>query len=144
MKRKYTYHERQTIKQFKRTHFAKCYYCSKIILNEQDITYDHYYPVSKGGKTTKKNGRISCYKCNREKADMNPNWYFRLKRRANTKKMKEFTGKKKKIGRLISGGATKDNQFIARKDSRILDIKVLQNKWNSLPYDRMRDLFSQI
>lgn len=147
MKRKYTLREREAIQRFKRTRFHRCYYCKRIIIDNQEVTCDHYIAYSKGGKTTKSNFRIACYNCNQKKANMNPKHFLALQRKANTRKLKEFTSdnKRTKISKLIhDSDSLEDKLFIARSDSRFLNIRAMNEKWADLPRDSMMDLFKQI
>jgi len=52
-----------------------CYYCNKILL-DNEITIDHLIPLSRGGKTTLDNLRIACKKCNNEKGNMTEQEYY--------------------------------------------------------------------
>lgn len=44
-----------------------CAYCAKP-LRFEDVEFDHFIPISKGGKHERTNIRISCVTCNRSKA----------------------------------------------------------------------------
>lgn len=44
----------------------KCFYCKTSILLKQ-VEFDHFIPISKGGKHEIKNIKISCLSCNRKK-----------------------------------------------------------------------------
>ena len=48
-----------------------CYYCEKILL-PNEVTADHYIPVSKGGETTPQNIVLACDTCNQRKSDKFP------------------------------------------------------------------------
>jgi 5-methylcytosine-specific restriction endonuclease McrA len=47
----------------------KCFYCG-IPLLFNDVEFDHYIPIAKGGSHTKNNLRVSCAPCNRRKGAM--------------------------------------------------------------------------
>ncbi len=46
-----------------------CFYCGKH-LSFQEVEFDHFIPVSKGGPHTSNNIRVSCMPCNRRKGAM--------------------------------------------------------------------------
>ena len=48
--------------------FNKCYYCGEEGTEEAQLTKDHFYPESKGGRLKVQ----ACYSCNQEKKDMTP------------------------------------------------------------------------
>ncbi len=62
------YFSRQNI--FTRDNFA-CQYCKRK-LNQQELTFDHVIPKSKGGETTWENIVTACISCNRKKAGRTP------------------------------------------------------------------------
>ena len=50
-----------------------CQYCSrKLSYNDQDCTFDHVVPKSRGGRTTWKNYVVCCFPCNQEKRNRTP------------------------------------------------------------------------
>lgn len=49
-----------------------CYACHLPILHAREITYDHWYPKSLGGRTTYENGRPMHSRCNSVKSNMLP------------------------------------------------------------------------
>lgn len=67
-KRKELYFSRQNI--FNRDKFS-CQYCSKK-LSQQELTFDHIIPRSKGGETNWENIVTACVSCNRKKAGRTP------------------------------------------------------------------------
>lgn len=48
-----------------------CFYCRAELLDDE-ITFDHFVPRSKGGENTVENFRISCQPCNNRKGDRHP------------------------------------------------------------------------
>lgn len=44
-----------------------CFYCKKELPSIKDVEFDHYIPLSKGGKHETSNIRVSCLSCNRIK-----------------------------------------------------------------------------
>lgn len=40
--------------------------------NKNGLTVDHFIPVSKGGLNASENLFVCCWKCNKEKGDLNP------------------------------------------------------------------------
>lgn len=57
---------------------GKCYYCrGKLDPREPESHFDrdHKIPVSRGGKTNTENICLSCFPCNREKADLTEDEY---------------------------------------------------------------------
>lgn len=44
----------------------KCYLCKKD-LTQNEVTVDHFIPLSKGGFHCLSNARVACLKCNQEK-----------------------------------------------------------------------------
>lgn len=55
-----------------------CCYCGEY-MDDSEKTFDHFIPLSKGGKNISNNKLISCVYCNRMKADYLPNeWLYVL------------------------------------------------------------------
>lgn len=50
---------------------SKCQYCARV-LKQDEYTYDHVKPVSRGGKSTWKNLVLACVECNMHKANRTP------------------------------------------------------------------------
>ena len=48
-----------------------CQYCQKVF-KEVELTLDHVFPKSRGGKTSWENIATSCHACNNKKADRTP------------------------------------------------------------------------
>ncbi|OQX62199.1 MAG: HNH endonuclease [Desulfococcus sp. 4484_241] len=58
---------------------GKCHYCGKSVLPEE-LTMDHVVPLSRGGRTTKRNVVPACKDCNNRKKHMEPaEWEKHLK-----------------------------------------------------------------
>ena len=57
--------------------YVNCHYC-QIEMTFRQATIDHKRPVSKGGKTNRKNCLLACERCNKEKSDMNYAEYINL------------------------------------------------------------------
>lgn len=51
---------------------STCYLCSEAFEGIKDITFDHWEPVSKGGKDELENYRLAHARCNHLKADLTP------------------------------------------------------------------------
>lgn len=51
---------------------SQCYLCSGRLQKMQDITFDHWIPLSKDGEDTLENYRLAHYKCNQLKGAMTP------------------------------------------------------------------------
>lgn len=56
---------------------GECFYCGKKMLSKDghgdDLTLDHFIPLSKGGTNHHTNYVLACRSCNLEKADQLPN-----------------------------------------------------------------------
>lgn len=55
-----------------------CFYCEKRF-TKRKLTLDHFIPKSKGGPDQSANYVLACVPCNTEKADLEPERYFRMK-----------------------------------------------------------------
>jgi uncharacterized protein (TIGR02646 family) len=53
---------------------GKCAYCGKK-LDKCELTVDHVFPRSRGGRLTLNNALLACVECNREKADSLPSLF---------------------------------------------------------------------
>jgi hypothetical protein len=178
MSRQLTGKEIRIKTKYKKTHFNRCVYCGKIIVDKYDLTVDHKTPLIKNGKTINENLAISCYRCNQQKDNLTYEEYkiylkqrqkeiyiekvkrlkklrklrkrikrnheMKLRRQSTMMTLKEMTSKKKKISKLIGGVSNEDAMFIARKDSRILDLAVMKEKLNMIPMDNIMNVFKQI
>lgn len=51
---------------------SQCYLCPNKFDKMQDITFDHWIPLSKGGEDTLENYRLAHYECNQLKGAMTP------------------------------------------------------------------------
>lgn len=49
-----------------------CQYCNKLITEKKDLTTDHVFPKSRGGKNTYENMVTACSYCNKKKNDRTP------------------------------------------------------------------------
>lgn len=60
---------------------GKCYYCENLLYSEaiqdvaMDIDIDHLIPVSRGGKNSLDNFRLTCKSCNNQKSDLTETEY---------------------------------------------------------------------
>lgn len=57
---------------YKYDHQIKCYYCQNNLPLEE-VTVDHFIPLSRGGVDHVENLKISCYPCNSIKRSLHPN-----------------------------------------------------------------------
>lgn len=74
----------------------KCYYCNNM-LNEEDVTLDHLYPVSTGGISIPENLRISCNDCNTHKGDLTEMEYMKyleIEKNGEKKETRKFRKRK--------------------------------------------------
>lgn len=173
MSRKYTLKEKKLIRSYKRNHFHQCAYCGKIIKDKSELTIDHIRPLVKQGTTIQSNLIISCYSCNQDKGERTYKEYkdhlktkkqeiyidknieerhirlrtdhtMKMKRKSTIAALKSLRSKKRKISSVVGKEPFKDQMKIAKHDSRTLNLCVMKQKINGIPYDRMRSLFSQI
>ncbi len=54
-----------------KTASGKCYYCGQLV-TFKELTMDHLIPLSRGGRSSKKNLVPCCKKCNTKKKTMLP------------------------------------------------------------------------
>lgn len=47
-----------------------CYFCEQRFTSPEDLTMEHLIPLSRGGKSTKKNIVVSCKQCNSLKKNL--------------------------------------------------------------------------
>lgn len=173
MSRKYTLKEKKLIRSYKRNHFHQCAYCGKIIKDKSELTVDHIRPLVKQGATIQSNLVICCYSCNQQKGErtykeykehlkekkqeiyidknievrnirLKTDYTMKMKRKSTVATLKSLGRKKRKISSLVGNEPFKDQMKIAKHDSRVLNLCVMKQKINGLPYDRMRSLFAQI
>lgn len=141
--------ERKTIKYFKKTRYRKCVYCGKIIKDGELVTADHYIPYSWTKDTSISNLRVACEKCNQKKSNKHPWHFLALKRKANTRKIKDFVGTgngQHKISKFIDSSveSPEDRLFIAKSDARELDINVIMKNYEDPIPTSMMALFNRI
>ncbi|MEN8699586.1 HNH endonuclease [Bacillus infantis] len=71
----------------------KCPYCNQCF---NAITFDHFIPMTKGGKLTKQNTLLCCFSCNTSKQDADfEEWFFK-------KKFKHVLDKKKAVEKIFN------------------------------------------
>jgi len=58
--------------------YYRCHYCEECNFTDKQITKDHKYPQSKGGKNNIKNIVAACLKCNRDKDDTPYDEYIKV------------------------------------------------------------------
>lgn len=55
---------------------SECYLCKEPFNSAKDITFDHWEPLSKGGKDDLENYRLAHLKCNQLKRDLTPQQFM--------------------------------------------------------------------
>jgi hypothetical protein len=113
--RKYSKPEERIIKQIKNTRPNICYFCDKLIEEDEDLTIDHLHPYD-GTNTTEENCVISCKSCNNEKGAMNEEEYIL------------FKSYKSNMSRKTTG-------FILAEQERVVNELKKRNRKNNLALD---------
>lgn len=112
---------------YKKTHFHRCVYCGKIIVDKNDLTVDHKTPLIKNGKTINKNLAISYYRCNQEKDNLTYEEYkIYLEQRQKeiyierVKRLKKLRKLRKRIKR--------NHEMKLRRQSTMMTLKEMTSK----------------
>src|SRR5258706_3382929 len=112
-----------------------CYYCGYYIVFKEDLTVDHKLPISKGGKTNRKNLVVCCKGCNEEKGSMTEIEFFNYMKYKENLKYKydydELTNqmlKIKDIFKIIGRGSFKliDSESGIHLHRKIRAIKIVR------------------